>query len=128
MSWTSTTTVASRRSPTRSSSWMSTPGTVRPEAGAVPAGVALGPTPRVGGCRPPRPGVDWSRRTREGGGAMTATQGDLALLEDPVAQELLGSREPARLAYTWLDGTPRVVPIWFHWDGRALVLGSPPGA
>jgi nitroimidazol reductase NimA-like FMN-containing flavoprotein (pyridoxamine 5'-phosphate oxidase superfamily) len=59
---------------------------------------------------------------------MTATQGDLALLEDPVAQELLGSREPARLAYTWLDGTPRVVPIWFHWDGRALVLGSPPRA
>ncbi len=44
---------------------------------------------------------------------MTA-QGDLALLEHPVAQQLLASRELARLAYTWTDGTPRVVPIWFH--------------
>jgi Pyridoxamine 5'-phosphate oxidase len=26
------------------------------------------------------------------------------------------------------DGTPRVVPIWFHWDGEAIVLGSPPNA
>ena len=56
---------------------------------------------------------------------MTMHQGDLALLEDPVAQELLGSRQLARLAYTWTDGTPRVVPIWFHWDGRALTLGTP---
>jgi PPOX class probable F420-dependent enzyme len=59
---------------------------------------------------------------------MTATQGDLALLEDPVAQELLHSREVARLAYTWLDGSPRVVPIWFHWTGEALTFGTPPGA
>ena len=56
---------------------------------------------------------------------MTAPQGDLALLEDPVAQELLQSRQPARLAYTWLDGTPRVVPIWFHWTGTVLSFGSP---
>ena len=56
------------------------------------------------------------------------SQGDLQLLEDPVAQELLGSRELARLAYTWLDGTPRVVPIWFHWTGQALTFGSPPRA
>jgi hypothetical protein len=60
--------------------------------------------------------------------AMTATQGDLNLLEDPVAQELLGSQELARLAYTWLDGTPRVVPIWFHWTGERLTFGSPPKA
>lgn len=26
------------------------------------------------------------------------------------------------------DGTPRVVPIWFHWNGRELVLGTPPKA
>jgi hypothetical protein len=57
-----------------------------------------------------------------------ATQGDLALLKDPVAQELLSSRELARLAYTWLDGTPRVVPIWFHWTGDTLTFGSPPKA
>ncbi|HET7742874.1 MAG TPA: pyridoxamine 5'-phosphate oxidase family protein [Mycobacterium sp.] len=59
---------------------------------------------------------------------MTITQGDLALLKDPVAEELLSSRELARLAYTWLDGTPRVVPIWFHWTGEALTFGSPPRA
>ena len=59
---------------------------------------------------------------------MTALQGDLDLLGDPVAQELLGSKELARLAYSWLDGTPRVVPIWFHWTGKALTFGSPPKA
>lgn len=48
----------------------------------------------------------------------------LELLDDPVAQELLRSRVPARLAYTWTDGTPRVVPIWFHWDGTSLVFAS----
>lgn len=58
----------------------------------------------------------------------TAQQGDVALLQDPVAQELLGSREPARLAYTWTDGTPRVVPIWFTWTGEEIVFGSPPRA
>ncbi|MGZ4426465.1 MAG: pyridoxamine 5'-phosphate oxidase family protein [Nocardioidaceae bacterium] len=59
---------------------------------------------------------------------MTAQQGDLGLLEDPVARELLESRQLARLAYTWLDGTPRVVPIWFHWTGRAITFGTPPKA
>ena len=56
---------------------------------------------------------------------MTQQQSDLALLQDPVAQELLASQQLARLAYTWTDGTPRVVPIWFHWDGRAITLGTP---
>ena len=55
-------------------------------------------------------------------------QGDVSLLNDPVAQELLKSAIPARLAYNWLDGTPRVVPIWFHWDGKEFVMGSPPRA
>ena len=59
---------------------------------------------------------------------MTGHQGDVTLLDDPVAQELLHSRQLARLAYTWTDGTPRVVPIWFHWTGRAITFGSPPGA
>ena len=48
-----------------------------------------------------------------------------SLTEDPVAQRLLTSTAPARLAYTWTDGTPRVVPIWFHWHGTAFVLGTP---
>lgn len=61
--------------------------------------------------------------------ADTATrQGDTALLDDPVAQELLHSRYPAHLAYTWTDGTPRVVPIWFHWNGSAVVMASPVNA
>jgi hypothetical protein len=59
---------------------------------------------------------------------MAAAQGDVALLSDPVAQALLASRQPAHLAYTWEDGTPRVVPIWFTWTGKALVFGTPPRA
>jgi hypothetical protein len=35
---------------------------------------------------------------------------------------------PCRLAYTWPDGTPRVVPIWFHWNGTEVVMASPPDA
>ena len=49
-------------------------------------------------------------------------------LEDPVAVELLNSTLPAQLAYRWPDGTPRVIPIWFHWDGREIVMGTPPTA
>lgn len=52
-------------------------------------------------------------------------QGGLELLHDPVAEKLLGSTIPARLAYTWMDGTPRVVPVWFHWTGEQFVIGSP---
>jgi hypothetical protein len=54
-------------------------------------------------------------------------KGGPELLQDPVAQELLTSRIPARLAYTWNDGTPRVVSIWFHWDSTDLVMGTLPG-
>jgi PPOX class probable F420-dependent enzyme len=46
----------------------------------------------------------------------------------PVSKELMQSRIPARLAYIWTDGTPRVVPIWFHWDGKEFVLATPPKA
>jgi hypothetical protein len=56
---------------------------------------------------------------------MPSKQGDPELLKHPVAQALLKAAIPARLAYTWTDGTPRVVPIWFHWTGEALVLGTP---
>jgi hypothetical protein len=52
-------------------------------------------------------------------------QGSPELLHDPVAEKLLGSAIPARLAYTWMDGTPRVVPVWFHWTGEQFVIGSP---
>jgi len=56
---------------------------------------------------------------------MAAEQGDVEMLGDPVAKALLESRQLARLAYTWSDGTPRVVPIWFHWNGDAIVMGTP---
>lgn len=59
---------------------------------------------------------------------MTTRQGDTGLLDDPVAQRLLQSTSPAHLAYVWTDGTPRVVPIGFHWNGSELVLGTPPDA
>ena len=56
---------------------------------------------------------------------MPTKQGGLELLQTPVAQELLQSNIPARLAYVWRDGTPRVIPIWFHWNGKEIVLGTP---
>lgn len=59
---------------------------------------------------------------------MTLKQGDLALLNEPLAQELLHATIPARLAYVWSDGTPRVVPIWFQWTGQEIVMCSPPNA
>jgi hypothetical protein len=48
---------------------------------------------------------------------MSSKQGDLSLLETPVAQQLLESKLPARISYVWTDGTPRVVPHGFHWNG-----------
>lgn len=55
-------------------------------------------------------------------------QGDLGLLQHPASQELLHSKIPARLAYIAADGTPRVIPIWFHWNGREIVMATPPKA
>jgi hypothetical protein len=49
-------------------------------------------------------------------------QGDLRLLETDLAQRLLQSAIPARLAFVWTDGTPRIVPTWFHWTGQEIVM------
>ena len=51
-------------------------------------------------------------------------QGDVALLQDPVAQMLLQTRTGAHLAYTWRDGTPRQVPMGFHWNGHEIVIAT----
>lgn len=51
-----------------------------------------------------------------------------AAMEDPVAQELLASANPARLAYVARDGTPRVVPVGFDWNGAAIVIGTVPSS
>ena len=46
------------------------------------------------------------------------------VMNDPLAQELLTSTIPARLAYTGLDGFPRAIPIGFLWDGTRFVIGT----
>jgi general stress protein 26 len=53
---------------------------------------------------------------------MLIPQGDTRLLTDPVALDLLASSELARVAYQAKDGTPRVLPMLFHWTGDELVL------
>jgi hypothetical protein len=49
-----------------------------------------------------------------------------AVLNDPIAQELIQSNIPARLAYTTADGSPRVIPIGFHWNGAEFILCTVP--
>jgi len=48
------------------------------------------------------------------------------LMNDRVAQNLIQAPVHARLAYTAKDGSPRVVPIGYIWNGDAFVMGSPP--
>ena len=48
------------------------------------------------------------------------------LMNDRVAQELIEAPIHARLAYTARDGSPRVVPIGYIWNGEVIVMGSPP--
>src|ERR1700687_1913100 len=59
---------------------------------------------------------------------MPVKQGELELLQHPASKELLQSTIPARLAYVWTDGTPRVLPIWFQWNEPEFVLATPPKA
>jgi hypothetical protein len=49
-------------------------------------------------------------------------------MNDPVAQELLQAPIHARLAYNAKDGSPRVIPIGYSWDGEVFVMASPPNA
>jgi hypothetical protein len=49
------------------------------------------------------------------------------VLKQPLSQEML-DRDLARLAYVAKDGTPRVVPIGFAWNGSELVMCSPTNA
>jgi hypothetical protein len=55
-------------------------------------------------------------------------QGDLRLLETARAVELLEGRTPARVAYVARDGTPRIFPTHYVWNGHQLVLGTYAGA
>src|SRR2546422_6930020 len=56
------------------------------------------------------------------------TQDVSQVLSDPLAQELMQSSIPARLAYLGLDGFPRAIPIGFHWNGVQFVLCTVPHA
>ncbi|NKE63264.1 pyridoxamine 5-phosphate oxidase [Lentzea sp. PSKA42] len=47
------------------------------------------------------------------------------VMNDPLAQELLASAIPARLAYIGTDGFPRVIPVGVHWNGTRIVVGTP---
>jgi hypothetical protein len=60
------------------------------------------------------------------GQTMTLPQGDLRLLHSDLARRLLTSTIPARFAYIARDGTPRVMPTWFHWTGEDLVMPALP--
>jgi len=46
----------------------------------------------------------------------------IQVLSDPLAQELMNSNTPARLAYNGLDGFPRAIPIGFLWNGTQFVM------
>ena len=59
---------------------------------------------------------------------MTVEEARRTLQTDKLAQDLLGSPIVARLAYTWRDGSPRVVPMWFHWTGEDILMGAPPNS
>jgi len=49
------------------------------------------------------------------------------ILNKPISQEVL-DRDIARLAYVSKDGTPRVVPIGFTWNGSEVVMCTPTNA
>jgi hypothetical protein len=51
-----------------------------------------------------------------------------AVMNDPVAERLLGSANPGRLGYVGRDGSPRVIPVAFHWTGTTIVIGTVPGS
>ncbi len=61
--------------------------------------------------------------------AATMSAQDIAeVMNRPYSRELLASRIPARLAYTGLDGDPRVVPLGYEWDGALVTVASAMGS
>ena len=60
------------------------------------------------------------RNDPDSGETIARPQGDPRLLESDDARRLLTCTMPACVAYLAVDGTPRVVPTWFHWTGDEL--------
>ena len=52
----------------------------------------------------------------------------IAVLNKPLALELMNSIVPARIAYNGPDGYPRVIPVGFLWNGEEIVFCSPVNA
>jgi hypothetical protein len=52
----------------------------------------------------------------------------IEVLNRPLSLELMSSDIPARLAYTARDGSPRAIPIGFHWNGAQFVVCTLPKA
>ena len=52
----------------------------------------------------------------------------IAVLNKPLALELMNSIVPARIAYNGPDGYPRVIPVGFLWKGEEIVFCSPANA
>lgn len=46
------------------------------------------------------------------------------ILAKPYSQDLLNGPEPARMAYTGLDGEPRAIPIGFWTEGDRIVMAT----
>lgn len=46
---------------------------------------------------------------------------------DPRAVELLGRPIIGQLGYVGLDGYPRVLPVWFEYRDKEILIGSKPG-
>jgi nitroimidazol reductase NimA-like FMN-containing flavoprotein (pyridoxamine 5'-phosphate oxidase superfamily) len=55
------------------------------------------------------------------------TKEDIAeVLAKPYSQQLLNGPEPARMAYTGLDGDPRAIPIGFWCEGERIAMATVP--
>ena len=52
----------------------------------------------------------------------------IQVLNDPIGQTLLNGDYLVRLAYTGLDGNPRVIPIGQYWNGAQIVICTAPSA
>lgn len=50
------------------------------------------------------------------------------VMAEPIAQKLLREVTILHLAYTGLDGGPRVIPLGYLWDGAAFQFWTIPGA
>jgi Pyridoxamine 5'-phosphate oxidase len=48
------------------------------------------------------------------------------VMANPITQELLRNEGLVRLSYSALDGSPRVIPIGYLWDGESFLMWTIP--